>query len=98
MRIYVLAWYSTIRSCRSFRLSPCCPRQSFRPLCLLRSGLHVGLGLGVSPAEAELGRDTSHAVGRVDVLDQGELEDSGTTLAGDDGRIGKEELPDLRDN
>lgn len=35
-------------------------------------------------------------MGRVDVLDQGELVAGGTTLAGDDGGVGEEELPDLK--
>ena len=32
----------------------------------------------------------------VDVLDQGELVAGGTSLTGDDGGVGKEELPDLK--
>lgn len=34
-------------------------------------------------------------VGRVDVLDQGDLETGGATLTRDDGGVGKEVLPDL---
>jgi hypothetical protein len=35
-------------------------------------------------------------VGRVDVLDQGELVAGSTSLTGDDGGVGEEELPDLK--
>jgi hypothetical protein len=35
-------------------------------------------------------------VSGVDVLDQGELVAGGTSLTGDDGGVGKEELPDLK--
>lgn len=45
--------------------------------------------------EIELGGNTVDAVGRVDVLDQGNLPASSTTLARDDGRVRKEVLPDL---
>jgi hypothetical protein len=45
--------------------------------------------------ESMLGRDALDSVSRVDVLDESDLVAGGTTLAGDDGRVGKEELPDL---
>lgn len=35
-------------------------------------------------------------MGRVDVLDQSELVAGGTSLTGDDGGVGEEELPDLK--
>jgi len=39
--------------------------------------------------------DALNSVGRVEVLLQNNLEACGTSLAGDDGGVGKEELPDL---
>ena len=42
----------------------------------------------------KLGLDTINTVGRVNVLDESDLEASSTALAGDDGGVGKEELPD----
>lgn len=45
--------------------------------------------------EVELGVNTLNTVRRVDVLDQGKLEAGGRTLSGDDGRVGKEEFPNL---
>jgi len=48
-----------------------------------------------SARETELGVDTLDTVGRVDVLDHGDLVAGGGTLTGDDGRVGKEVFPDL---
>lgn len=45
--------------------------------------------------KTELGVDTLDTVGRVDVLDHGDLVASGGTLTGDDGGVGKEVFPDL---
>lgn len=45
--------------------------------------------------EGELAVDAFDTVGRVDVLDQGELVAGGTALTGDDGGVGKEVFPDL---
>lgn len=42
----------------------------------------------------KLGLNTIDTVGRVDVLDESDLEASGTALAGDNGGVSKEELPD----
>jgi hypothetical protein len=56
---------------------------------------NVGAALGKSALEVELGWHALDAVGRVDVLDQGDLVAGGAALAGDDGRVGEEELPDL---
>lgn len=57
--------------------------------------LEIILGSSPGAGEAELGRNTLNTVGRVDVLDQSDLEAGSTTLAGHDGGVGKEELPDL---
>lgn len=46
-------------------------------------------------SKTELGLDALNAVGRVDVLDKGELPAGGTTLAGGNGGRSKEVLPDL---
>ena len=63
----------------------------------------VGLGEGTigtvdgglaGTSETELGVDTLNTVGRVDVLDQGELPAGGTALARSDGGGSKEVLPD----
>ena len=40
--------------------------------------------------------DTLDSVGGVDVLDERDLIAGGASLAGDDGAVGKEVLPDLR--
>lgn len=48
-----------------------------------------------SARETVCARDTLDTVHRVDVLDQSDLVAGGGALAGDDGRVGKEELPDL---
>lgn len=45
--------------------------------------------------KTELGLDALNTVGRVDVLDKGELPAGGTTLAGGNGGSSKEVLPDL---
>lgn len=45
--------------------------------------------------QAELSRDTLNAVGRVDILDAGDLETGSRALTRDDGRVGEEEFPDL---
>jgi hypothetical protein len=42
-----------------------------------------------------LGVDSVNAVARVEVLDNNHLEAGGGTLAGSNGRVGQEELPDL---
>lgn len=64
----------------------------------------VGLGEGAvgtldgglaGTGKTKLGLDTINTVGRVDVLDEGELPAGGTTLAGGDGGRSKEVLPDL---
>lgn len=64
----------------------------------------VGLGEGAvgtldggltGTGKTELGLDTINTVGRVDVLDEGELPAGRTTLAGGDGGRSKEVLPDL---
>ena len=77
------------------------------PLQVLSRSLDVvlgGPGLDVGPAavksirQSELGGNTLNSVCRVDVLDQSDLEASGTALAGDDGRVGKEVFPDLYAN
>ena len=57
--------------------------------------LGVSTALLQSGGQGELGRDTLNTVGRVDVLDQGDLVAGGSALTGDDGGVGKEELPDL---
>lgn len=49
-----------------------------------------------STSETVLGGDALNAVGRVDVLDQGELPAGGTALAGGDGGGSQEVLPDLK--
>lgn len=54
-----------------------------------------GLGGLEGAGEAELRRDAVHAVGRVEVLDQHELEAGRGALARGDGGVGQEELPDL---
>ena len=46
--------------------------------------------------ETELGVDALDTVGRVDVLDHGDLVASGRTLSRDDGRVGKEVFPNLK--
>jgi hypothetical protein len=63
---------------------------------LLGPSLEIGSGSLESSVEAILARDPLNTVGRVDVLDQDDLVASGRTLARDDGRVGKEVLPDLR--
>ena len=45
--------------------------------------------------QAELRGDAFDAVGGVDIFDEGDLVAGGGTLAGDDSRIGEEELPYL---
>lgn len=67
-------------------------------LCLVgrEGGLSGGLG-GAKSAEAELSVDALDTVGGVDVLDHGDLVASGGTLTRDDGGVGKEELPDLKE-
>lgn len=42
-----------------------------------------------------MGRNALNTVGRVDVLDQGDLVAGSGTLAGGDGGVGEEVLPDL---
>ena len=53
------------------------------------------LGSLESARKTELGVDTLDTVGRVDVLDHGDLVASGGTLTRDDGGVGKEVFPDL---
>lgn len=61
----------------------------------LGPSLEVGAGVPESTEQTLLGVDGLGSVGRVEVLDQGHLVASGRALASDDGRVGKEELPDL---
>lgn len=61
----------------------------------LGEGASAVNGILASLGEAVLGGDTLNTVGRVDVLDKGELPAGGTTLAGGDGGGSKEVLPDL---
>jgi hypothetical protein len=61
----------------------------------LGPGLEISLGSLRSAADAVLGGDALDAVVRVDVLVENDLVAGGAALAGDDGRVGKEELPDL---
>ena len=58
----------------------------------------VGAGDGglAGTSKTELGGDALDTVGRVDVLDQGDLVAGGTTLARGDGAVSKEVLPDLQ--
>lgn len=59
--------------------------------------LEVGAGVLESAEQTLLGVDGLGSVDRVEVLDQSHLVASGRSLASDDGRVGKEELPDLKD-
>lgn len=62
-----------------------------------REGLLANsLGSGHSAGKSILVVDTLNTVSRVDVLDESNLEAGGTTLAGDDGGVGKEVFPDLQ--
>jgi hypothetical protein len=73
---------------------------------LLVNGRDMGLGEsavthvvdgGLTGAlEAVLGVNTLNTVGGVDVLDEGQLPAGSASLAGGDGRVGQEVLPDLR--
>lgn len=58
-------------------------------------GLEVKLGVVKSAREAKGGRNAFNTVGRVDVLNQGDLVAAGGTLARGDGGVTKEVLPDL---
>lgn len=58
-------------------------------------GGQVSLGIGQSAVETKLRRSALDAVEAVVVLVENDLVASGGTLARDDGRVGKEELPDL---
>ncbi len=58
--------------------------------------LEVGLGGTGRGLDAVLRGDALDTVERVDVLVQNNLVARGAALAGDDGRVGKEELPDLQ--
>lgn len=53
------------------------------------------LGSSESSRQTVLSLDAVNAVNSVEVLDASDLEASGTTLAGSDGRIGEEVFPDL---
>lgn len=76
-----------------------------RSACALLLVRHVGAGEiavanlvdGILPRamEAELRGDALDTMRRVDVLDQRDLEASGAALAGGDGGVGEEVLPDL---
>lgn len=55
-----------------------------RGVCLLPA-LQVKLGRGQGASKAELSADALDAVGRVDILDQGDLVARGAALSGDDG-------------
>lgn len=73
-------------------------KHSFNRYNLKPSGsdsLGISSTLLQSSGKGELGWDAKNTVSRVDVLDQGDLVAGGSTLAGDDGRVSKEELPDL---
>lgn len=61
----------------------------------LGPSLEVGAGVPESTEQTLLGVDGLGSVDGVHVLNQGHLVASGRTLASDDGRVGKEELPDL---
>lgn len=56
--------------------------------------LKVSTAVVKSTVKVELGLNTINTMSRVDVLNHGDLEASSTALAGDDGGVGKEELPD----
>ena len=62
---------------------------------LLRLALGMSLIRCQSTGQAVLRVDALNTVGRVDVLDEGNLVAGGGTLAGGDGGVGKEVLPDL---
>lgn len=68
------------------------------PLLLARrEGVLAGLLAGLErTAEAVCVVNSFNTVGRVDVLNEGDLVASRRTLAGDDGAVGEEELPDLQ--
>jgi hypothetical protein len=57
---------------------------------------HVLNGGLAGALEAILGVNSLNTVGGVDVLDEGQLPAGSASLAGDDGRVGQEVLPDLR--
>jgi hypothetical protein len=61
----------------------------------LGPSLQISLNGTGGATETILGRDTLDTVERVDVLVENNLVASGTALARNDGRVGKEELPDL---
>lgn len=61
----------------------------------LLPGLEVELGSRQCARKTVVVGNTLNTVGRVDVLDQRDLVAGSTTLAGDDGGVGQEELPDL---
>ena len=48
------------------------------------------------PSQTELGVNALNPVGRVDVLDKGNLEAGSSTLAGSDSRVSQEIFPDLQ--
>lgn len=56
----------------------------------------VSAGVLQSTLKAELSRNTLSTVSGVDVLDEGNLEGGGGTLAGSNSRVGQEELPNLK--
>lgn len=62
---------------------------------LRQSSLASRLASGQGTRETILGVDSVNAVARVEVLDNNHLEAGGGTLAGSNGRVGQEELPDL---
>lgn len=55
----------------------------------------IDLGCCQGSCQAKLIRNPFYPVRGIDVLDQGDLVASRRALAGDDGRVGKEVLPDL---
>lgn len=57
---------------------------------------HVVNGGLAGALEAVLGVNTLNTVRGVDVLDEGQLPAGSASLAGDDGRVCQEVLPDLR--
>ena len=65
---------------------------------ILRLRKHVlrSLDTGLKrAAQTPLRRDALDAVRRVDILDERDLVAGGAALAGGDGAVGEEELPDL---
>lgn len=62
---------------------------------VLSPGLQVSPGVSKSTGKSLLSGDALHPVIGVDVLGENNLVARGAALAGNDGGVGKEELPDL---